>query len=357
MAVGDGGCSKTLWGVRSAMPDGRWTFTEELTAFAEACPREPSAHIAPIIERLRRPVRVAVSGRQGVGRGTVEAALRARGVRVVDTETASDVRVLVIAEAFKPEDGTLLATHPQPTLIVLTKADLSGSGGAGPLANATRRAEGISARTGAPVVAMIGLLATGAALDESLIGALRTLVAVPADLSSVDRFVTADHPVDRVLRARLLDRLDRFGIAHAVLALAEGADPAAVEARLQKLSNVDGVLAGVHAAGAPARYLRTQQALTELRWLAVASGDDAVADFLTADATAMAVMASAVDVVEAASGSVGSVDRGDGANAHARRAVRWHRYARGPVSALHRECAADIVRGSLRLLDQVGTIR
>ena len=342
------------------MPDGRWPFTDELMAFASDTPATPSARIAPIIERLRRPVRVAVSGRRGVGRGTVEAALRARGARVVPTAAACDVRVLVIAEAFKPEDATLLAAHPQPTLIVLTKADLSGSDGAGPLATAKRHAEGISARTGVPVVTMIGLLATGAALDEPLIGALRTLVAVPADLSSVDRFVTADHPVDRVLRARLLDRLDRFGIAHAVLALAEGADPAAVEARLEKLSNVDGVLVGVHAEAAPVRYLRTQQALTELRSLAVDSDDAALADFLTADATVMAVMAAAVDVVEAASGSVGSVERGDsggGADAHARRALRWSRYARGPVSAMHRACAADIVRGSLRMLDRVEAIR
>ena len=34
-----------------------------------------------------------------------------------------------------------------------------------------------------------------------------------------------------------------------------------------------------------------------------------------------------------------------------RRAVRWRRYGGGPVNALHRRCSADIVRGSLRLLD------
>ena len=71
--------------------------------------------------------------------------------------------------------------------------------------------------------------------------------------------------------------------------------------------------------------------------------------FLDADATALAVMTAAVDVVEAAGMHV---DRGDDPDAHARRAVQWNRYARGPVNALHRACAADIVRGSLRLLDQ-----
>jgi hypothetical protein len=45
-----------------------------------------------------------------------------------------------------------------------------------------------------------------------------------------------------------------------------------------------------------------------------------------------------------------AVDRGDDAAAHLRRAVRWRRYSRGPVDALHRSCGADIARGSLRLL-------
>ena len=47
-----------------------------------------------------------------------------------------------------------------------------------------------------------------------------------------------------------------------------------------------------------------------------------------------------------------TVDRGDEPAAHARRALHWSRYARGPVNALHRCCAVDITRGSLRLLDQ-----
>jgi hypothetical protein len=37
-------------------------------------------------------------------------------------------------------------------------------------------------------------------------------------------------------------------------------------------------------------------------------------------------------------------------SAHQRRAVHWRRYSRGPVSALHRNCGADIARGSPRLV-------
>ncbi|HTI75954.1 MAG TPA: hypothetical protein VL634_13240, partial [Mycobacterium sp.] len=68
------------------------------------------------------------------------------------------------------------------------------------------------------------------------------------------------------------------------------------------------------------------------------------------DATVLAVMSAAVDVVEAAGIRV---DRGDDSAAHLRRAVRWRHYSRGPVTSLHRACGADISRGSLRLLGQM----
>ncbi|TFV55703.1 hypothetical protein E4P42_21655 [Mycobacterium sp. PS03-16] len=64
-----------------------------------------------------------------------------------------------------------------------------------------------------------------------------------------------------------------------------------------------------------------------------------------------AAMSAAVDVVQAAGLTV---DRGDDPAAHLRRAVRWRHYGRGPVNALHRACAADITRGSLRLLEDRG---
>ena len=44
----------------------------------------------------------------------------------------------------------------------------------------------------------------------------------------------------------------------------------------------------------------------------------------------------------------------DDAGAHTRRALRWHGFARAPLDALHRRCAADIARGSLRLLEACG---
>jgi hypothetical protein len=324
MDGGVGGCG----GGMSAEPvDGRRPFVTELKRFAETV---PTANVSPLIRQILDPIRVAVSGRPGVGRSTVEQALRGRGVQVVAGASA-ELRVLVIAEALKPEDQAALASSELPTVIVLTKADVSAPA------------------TAATVVPMIGLLATVTNLDDELVAALRSFVDEPPDLSSVDAFIQAVHPVDRDMRTRLLDRLDRFGIANAVRALAAGAEPTAVVELLQQLSNVDDVLARLHAVAAPVRYRRVQWALGELRAVAARTDDERLWQLLGADATTTALMAAAVDVLEAAGWAVAGAEEAD---MPARRAVQWNRYARGPVNALHRACAADVVRGSLRLLDQ-----
>lgn len=71
------------------------------------------------------------------------------------------------------------------------------------------------------------------------------------------------------------------------------------------------------------------------------------------DAAVLARMREAVAVLRAAGLHV---DTDDDRDAHLRRAVRWQRYSRGPVSALHRACAADVVRGSLRLWSSAGGV-
>jgi hypothetical protein len=317
-------------------------FDEHLTRFAEVA---AVPGLSPIITRLRRRIGVAVVGRAGVGRDTVAAALRHHGVTV--TSDAADVRVLVIAEALKPEEWEMAASGV-PTLIVLNKADLTGSRSGGALPNAHRRAADVQRRTGTPTVAMVGLLAAITPLDDDLVDALRTLVSTPADLGSVDAFVRGDHPVAPDVRSRLLERLDRFGIAHAVLALGRGDDPATLPALLQRLSNVDAVLAGLGVRAAPVRYRRLRAALAEIHSLAVELGDDGMLGLLNSDAAVLATMTAAVGVVEA---DGIRVDPGDHPDAHRRRAVHWRRYGGGPVNALHRSCSADITRGSLRLLD------
>jgi hypothetical protein len=270
-------------------------------------------------------------------------------VTVASGAERADVRVLVIAEGLKPEDRAMLETDVA-TVVVLNKADLSGSAGGGAMANARRRAAEIHALTGVPTVPLVGLMAEAAEpdLDAELVDALRTMVTVPADLTSVDAFASGDHPVDGGVRERLLARLDRFGVAHAVVALARGARPADLPTLFDDVSNVAAVLAELRRATAPARYRRVRAALAELSSLAVEFDEPRVGDLLSSDAVVLATMTAAVEVVEA---DGLKVDGGDGAIAHTRRATRWRQYGNGPVNALHRHCGADIVRGSLRMLD------
>ncbi|WP_286137429.1 hypothetical protein [Mycobacterium sp. IS-3022] len=316
-------------------------FVDTLLQFAEES-RDP--RLPPIIRRLTAPTRVAVHGRDGVGCATVAAASTAAGVPV-SSDGAADVEVVVIAEALKPEDQVLTSRN-RPAVVVLNKADLTGFGADGPVALAHRRAAHIRALTGLPTTPMIALLA-GAELTGDLVGALQTLLTHPADLTSTDAFVDAPHPLSREVRERLLGALDRFGIAHAVLALDRGATAESLTGHLRRLSQVDRVVEHIHAAGAPLRYRRLRAGVGQLRAVATQSEDSRLAEMLVNDDTILAVMTAAVDVVEAAGLTV---DRGDDPTAHLRRAVRWRRYGSGPVDALHRACAADISRGSMRLL-------
>jgi hypothetical protein len=322
-------------------------FADVLSRFAE---QSGDRRLAPIVSGLTAPVGVRVLGRPGVGRRTVAAALGRAGVPVAGDGARADVTVLVICEALKPEDAASLAAQTGPVVTVLNKADLSGVADGGPMARARAVAADCRARTGVRTEPMIGLLAC-AELDDELLGALRTLLTRPADLRSTDAFLHTDHAIDPTVRRRLLATLDRFGIAHAVLALdrSDGGGADALPGLLRRLSGIDGVVAAVDEAAAPLRYRRLCSALARLQALVVESADPDLSEFLAGDDTVLAVMSAAVDVVQAAGLTV---DPGDDRAAHLRRAVRWRRYGAGPVDALHRRCAADITRGSLRLLDR-----
>lgn len=339
-------CQDLCQGTARACPGkGRSIFFEVLADFA-ADTHNPG--VAAVRRRFDVNARVAVRGRAGVGRRTVAAALTAAGVSVIGADSPggpADVTVVVVAETGKPEDAAMVRGGG-PTVVVLNKADVAGVGTGGPLAVAARRAAELAVTWDCVVVPMSALLAT-VTLDESLIAALQELVTHPADMTSVDAFVGADHPLAAEVRARLLATLDRFGVAHAVLAVADGVPPAAVVTRLRELSGVAAVADAIRAAAAPARYRAVCAALRELRLVAARERDPELAAFLGGDTAVVAVMAAAVDVVEAAGVTV---DRGDDAEAHHRRAVQWQRYARGPVDPLHAACGLAISRGSLRLL-------
>jgi hypothetical protein len=264
------------------------------------------------------------------------------------TDSVADIRVLVAVEALKPEERASLTDGPA-TIVVLNKADLCRSLPDGPIAEANRRAVAVQADTGVRVVAMSALLAVAGSgpMDAETLAALQVLTRVPADLSTVDAFVTAEHSLSGDVRIRLLDRLDRFGVTQAVTALAGGTDAARLPELMSELSNEAALLTALRSATAAVRYRRVRDAVVELRCLAVRSGTDACLGWLAGDGPALATMAAAVDVLESDGLPVDPDDRPD---AHRNRAVHWRAYGRGPVGALHRDCSADVVRGSLRLL-------
>ncbi len=318
---------------------GHQIFVDELQRFAD---RVADARCAAIADRLTTPLRVAVSGRRGVGCGTVAHALaRAGELRPTITVTTSkdaDVDVYVIVEVVKPEDRGAIATAGRPVLAVLNKADLTGPSAAG--------------LAGLPAVPMVGMLAVAALddlVDDALWAALRVMASQPAELNSPDSFVAAEHPVPVEVRRRLLDTLDLFGIRQAVAAIRRGATRAETYALLRRLSCIDDVVAKIESLGAQVHYRRLLEAIAELETLAVTV--QRVSGFLSHDDTVVARMMAAVDVVDA---DGGNVDRCDSAAAHLARAVAWQRHSRGPGAGVHRACGADIVRGSLRLWSKTG---
>lgn len=286
---------------------------------------------------MGQPVRIRVIGRAGCGRRTVNRVLRGAGVAIANSSEGADLDIYVLAETLKPEDRRALADSPRPVVVVLNKADLAGFGGRGPVAAATAHCVRLGELSGAPVHPLAGLAALAAlddtVLDDGMLDALRALTTDPADLGSTDRFAANPHRVAAPIRARLLARLDLFGIAHAVLALRSGADRAGVLAALRTASALDGLLDGIEAAAAPLHYERL-------------AADDGIA----------ARMAAAVAVVRAAGLEVDAMDDDAPASANLRRAITWQRYSRGPVSRLHRSCGADIVRGSLLLWERAGGV-
>lgn len=246
---------------------------------------------------LTAPVRVLVRGAPGAGVRTAVRVLRAIGVSICGPDEQADLEVRVVAEPSADRAG-------RADLMVLTKTDLIGPG------EALRRCREIRRRTG---VSTVGL------------SALAAVAAFDPAVADDDLAVLAD----------------RMAVA------SPGADRAAMRTVLRRASGLDGVSAAIAAAAAPVRYRRVDTALTALA--ARATGPDGVrlAVFLSGDDVVLSRMLAAAEVVRQAGLPVPSVPADPLAAA-----IRWRRYAAGPVSDLHRACAGDLTRGALRLWDR-----
>lgn len=275
-------------------------------------------------------VRVGVTGRPGSGRRTVARALRAAGWEI-GPDTDADVGVYVFVETLTADDRAALASTVRPTVALLNKADLSGFRGDGPMARAARRCRELQRETFngetftgettfavRPFSALLALAGSDpAVLDQTVFDAVKSLAGGAG--------------VPEGMRRRLAADLDLFGTACAVSAVRSGACRDAVAELLRSVSGLAQVGLEIDRAAATVRYRR-------FAGPSPADGDDVV----------LARMAAASAVVRAAGATDPCV------SGHLRRAIHWHRYARGPVSSLHRDAALDIARGALRLWAQTG---
>jgi len=258
-------------------------------------------------------LRVRVCGRAGAGRRTAERALRGAGIATVDegADLDIDVDVYVFTETLDDADRAAERAPGRPTVAVLNKAELCGLSADGPLAVAADRCRALRRETAVPVVAFSALLAVAATvpavLDEQALAALRALAAgtVP----------------DAETRLRLAAELDVVGTAGSVAALRAGADASAIAGVLRAGSGIGDVITEIDRAGAPIRYRR---------------------------AVGPARVAAAGAVLDIAGAP--SPRRAD----PLARAIHWQRYARGPVSPLHRSCAMDLARDAMRRWSQAG---
>jgi hypothetical protein len=317
---------------------GHQLFAAELTRLAGEI---SDPRLSLIAASITAPLQVAVCGRRGVGRRTVAAALAAAGVRIVRgpglKAAAADAAVYVVAEVVKPEDPTNVAAvqamsfgRRRPVLVLLNKSDLSGHCGVADVAAATRAAA-------APMSALFALAALDDHLDSGLWTVLDRIAAHPADLSSVDHFVSCPHPVPRQARERLCATLDLSGIERVLELARRGGTVTQARMLLRRLSGVDDVVAHLTALGAGEHQRRMLEAVARLEALAV--GDGRIDEFLNRDATVAARMAAAAAAVQ---------QQYVPGEPPLRRARRWHAYRSAPVGAIQRACAADIARGSLR---------
>lgn len=315
---------------------GHQLFADALTQLAAEI---SDPRLSAIAADITAPLRVAVSGRRGVGRRTVAAALAAAGVRIAGRSGSdADMTVHVIAEVVKPEDVEDVAarqdTGDRSVLVVLNKADLAGHCGAAGAAAAMR----------VPVEPMSALFALaavgdrpGAGLDRGLWEVCRQLAEQPADLSSTEQFVSCPHPVSRQVRERLCAVLDLSGIERMLELARQGGTAGRARTMLRRLSGIDGVVERLAAMGAGPHHRRMSQAVVRLEAMAV--GDSRIDEFLVADAAVAARMTAAAAVVQ---------EQWVPDEPALRRARRWQAYRGAPVGAAQRACAVDIARGSLR---------
>jgi GTP-binding protein EngB required for normal cell division len=197
-----------------------------------------------------------------------------------------DAVVFVLNQTLRADDMDVLRAfqegQPGPSSAVnavgaLTKADKLASGSGDPLEKAEALAKRYSERHCrhlAEVVPGIGLwseTAESGALDEQDVVGLIQLAEMDGEalrqiLTSVDRFRTSDCPIDAEARAKLLDRLDLYGIRLSIGLVGDGARSAgSLRRELARVSGIERLRSSViqkfAGRAVPLRLLRALEAL------------------------------------------------------------------------------------------------
>jgi hypothetical protein len=241
-----------------------------------------ATELAAAVDRWRAPIRVQVTGRAGVGKSALVAALNLPAdaetpaiddpARDHDPLLDADVVVYLLAAAPTRADQAVLAATPG-AVAVLNKVDtLSGSWSA---ETAARRG---AAEFGAPILPLVASLAarTGdTALTDVEASSLRRLAGV-ADHTltlSPELFLVTHSDTDVRARRTMLQRWDLYGIDCALTALRadQGLSAATLTLILHAASGVDAVAAAVTARVQSAAALRAGALLDAIARLAARS--------------------------------------------------------------------------------------
>lgn len=269
-------------------------------------------------ERCFAPVRVVVSGRTGVGKSSVRAALSVRGdndtgvvgpdlilteaasidvPRAPDPDLDGDVVVHVLAGGLHQADIDAIASADRrddtTVVVILTKADsIEDPGGV---------AELMSERLGTRVLPLMSTIATNVAHGRPpSFDSLRPVAhAVTADmLLTPERFLAADIAISRRERSELLEYIEPFGVAIVAAALKDNpaADDAILRALLARTSGIDDAARAVGSAVDGIRVDRQGRLLRRLAELSAhdPAGNAAIEQYLTTDEAVVAVMRAAL---------------------------------------------------------------
>lgn len=185
--------------------------------------------LAAAVDRWRAPIRVQVTGRAGVGKSAVVAALDLPADaetpalddpdRDRDPALDADVVVYVLAATPTPADRAVLAATPG-AVAVLNKADtLPGAWSAG-----ARAADGCAAEFGVPTLPLVASLAARtrhAALTDAEASSLRRLASTADAVLTMSPELFLAVPAGTDVRARrtMLERWDLYALDCALTAL------------------------------------------------------------------------------------------------------------------------------------------